>query len=475
VSSDVPTGKAAPIVGHGEHPAAGFLVGGRYRILSEIGAGAFGAVCRAEDESTGHRVAIRFFPPGLSRASEARQTVLRMGRSIVDASSTHPVLTRVLEFGEVDNGQLFAVVECVEGPRLTELTSKGKPLDVATAIRLALELGGGLETLHNMRFVHGAVRPRNIVVLDDGRLKLLDIELAGLRDAREIESVIAMKPPAEYLAPEQIFKAAVDEKADTYAFGTVLHELLCGAPPFQESTREAVLAKHLNEAPAPVRARRRDAPRSAERAVMLALDKRPESRPLLGHLLNLLWAGAHSPPPRRMRVVAITVAAAVAAVAAGAVTWGVLALRPWEPASFTPTARPAPEPAAPPQSAPPTSVIPVPEPRPSPPATPAVPPEPPRPVERAPVVVPPTSPAPGIGPRPAPAAQPPAAPSPATRPPATRAPAPASSSAPPRVDRREPPRPPATAGSSPARPATATDPNDPGAVIDWLLNPSSRP
>jgi serine/threonine-protein kinase len=420
------------------------LVRSRYRISGELGAGAFGTVSLAEDESTGHRVAIRFFPRRLSQASEAVRTVLRTGRSTVGASSAHPALTRVLEFGEIDN-QPFAIMERVEGRRLSELTSKGKQLDVATAMRLALDLGGGLETLHNMGFVHGAVCPHNIMVLDDGRLKLLDIELAGLRDARELQGVIAATPPAEYLAPEQISRAPVDEKADTYAFGAVLYELLCGVPPFQGATREGVLAKHLKEAPAPIHPWRRDAPHSVERAVMLALGKRPESRPLLGDLLNILWAGVHGPASGRRRVTGIVAAAALAAVSAGAVTWGALAL--WAPATFAPTARPTPEPLPPPEppplSAPPAPPVRVPEARPRFVTTPAPPAPSPKPVERAPAVVP--------------------VPSPASRPVL------------PRVDRLEPTRTPPATAASPARPAAATDSDDPGAVIDWLLNPSSRP
>jgi eukaryotic-like serine/threonine-protein kinase len=462
VSSDIPTGgTTATLVGRGEHPPAGLLVGGRYRIISELGGGAFGAVSLAEDESTGHRVAIRFFPRRLCQASGAARAVRRMGHSIVAASSTHPVLTRVLEFGEIDDGRPFAIMERVEGRRLGELTSKGKQPDVATAMRLALDLGGSLEILHNAGFVHGAVCPHNIMMLADGRLKLLDIELAGLRDASELQGVIAPTPPAEYLAPEQISRAPVDEKADTYAFGAVLYELLCGAPPFRDVTREGVLAKHLKEAPAPIRARRRDAPRWVERAVMLALTKRPELRPLLGDLLNILWAGAHSPPPGGKRIAGTVAAASLAAVTAGAVTWGVLALSPWVPASSTPTARPAPEP--PPQSVPPGPTLPA---RSHTVVAPTSPAPSPRAVERAPAVSP--RPSPGLVIEPRPASESPA--------PMVRARAPASPSAPSGVERREPTRTPSAATTaSPARPAAVRDPDDPGAVIDWLLNPSSRP
>ena len=195
-----------------------------------------------------------------------------------------------------------------------------------------------------MGFVHGAISPRNVVVLEDGRVKLLDIELAGLRDAREVQELVDAEPPAEYLAPEQIQKALITEKTDIYAFGVILHEMLSGAPPFQGSTRDAIFAKHLKEAPAPIR-RRDGLPASVSRAVTLALYKQPEARPLMGDVLNLLWTGAHGPAPRRWRAALILGGAALATLAVGAVVWGVLALRPPSGSSPSPpTARPAIEP-----------------------------------------------------------------------------------------------------------------------------------
>src|SRR6266511_2144324 len=214
----------------------------------------------------GEQFPIRFLPRRLAETPDAAQAVLRMARSIVAASSAHPGLTRVLEFGEVDNGRPFAIMELVEGRRLSEM-----PLDVAAGMRVALDLGGAVETLHNMGFIHSALCPHNIMVLEDGRIKLLDLELVGLRDAREIRGVIAAEPPAEYLSPEQILKAPVTDKADIYAFGVILYELLCGVRPFEAATREAVLAKQLKEAPVPIHRRRSNVPGSVQRAVTLAL------------------------------------------------------------------------------------------------------------------------------------------------------------------------------------------------------------
>jgi serine/threonine protein kinase len=498
VSREAPVGPAAnPSAQHGERFASGLRVRGRYRVVSEIGAGAFGTVCAGEDESTGHRVAIRFLPRNFANTPQAAQAVLRMGRSITAASSSHPAMARVLEFGELDAGRPFTVTEFVEGRRLSEMLSGRTAVEVPAALRLALELGGAVETLHNMGFVHGAISPRNVMVLEDGRVKLLDIELSGLRDAREVQGLVNVDSPAEYLAPEQIQKAPITEKTDIYAYGVVLYELLSGAPPFQGSTREAIVTKHLKEAPVPVHRRTDGVPVSVSRAVTLTLYKQPEARPLMGDVLNLLWTGAHGPAPSRRRGALIAGGAALAVVAIGAVVGGALALRaPTSSGSTQPIARPAiqsPAPTPPAETRKPPA---------SPAATretgPASLTETSPPTVRAPESAPPTA-RPGA---PAVAAPPVERAAAAPRPPATAAPpdvrpapaaratapppvAPAAPLAPvvaappgssPRLSRPTPeaPRPerreqPPTL-SAPPQPPPSTETDDSRAVIDWLFN-----
>ena len=511
-----------PSVQRGERFASGLRVRGRYRVVNEIGAGAFGTVCVGEDESTGHRVAIRFLPRNFATTPQASQAVLRMGRSIMAASTSHPAIARVLEFGEIDAGRPFTVTEFVEGRRLSEMMSGRASLEIHAALRIALELGGAVETLHNMGFVHAAISPRNVVVLEDGRVKLLDVELAGLRDAREVQGLVSVDPPAEYQSPEQIQKAPVTEKTDIYAFGAILYELLSGAPPFQGSTRDEIFARHVKDTPVPIHRQRDGVPASVSRAVTLALYKQPEARPLMGDVLNLLWTGAHGPAPRRKRAAVIVGGAALATLALAAVVWGVLALRP--PAGSSPTppiARPTiePVPASPappavetrkppaasvatpreigraPVTEPSPASVRVPEPsvaptpRPSAPAVSA-------PVERAaPAARPPSAtaptesrPAPAVrttppavtppaaavappAPTPAPAVTappPPVATSPAR--PAPAAPAQAIAPATPRVERREQPQtlPPAS------QQTPRSEPDDSTAAIDWLLKPRGQ-
>jgi len=216
-------------------------VNGRYRIVAELGTGPFGTVSLADDEVTGSRVALRLLPNAAAGRASAAEVLERMARSIVPASMAHPALVRVLDCGRAANGCAFIVTEFVQGRRLSDVLANGTPLHVARTLDMALDLGGAVETFHNMGLVHGALRSRNVMLLEDGRVKLLDLELAALRDGRALSAIGSPSPP-ESLAPEQIRQAPVTEKTDIYAFAIIVFEMLCGLPPFRGTTREAVLA-----------------------------------------------------------------------------------------------------------------------------------------------------------------------------------------------------------------------------------------
>jgi len=411
---------------------------GRYRIVSDLGVGAFGNVCLAEDEATGHEVAIRFLPRGLTGVPTAAQTRQRRGGSLVAASAAHPALVRVLELGDAENGHAFVAMELVQGRRLTEILSEG-PLDVDAVLRLAIDLGGAVETLHNMGLVHGALRPHNVMIRADGCAKLMDVELAGLRDAWAMRGISADESPSEYLSPEQISGLPATEESDVYAFAVILYEMLCGVPPFQAETRGAVLEKHLTETPAPMRRRRRTVSGSLASVVSLALSKQPALRPPMQNMLNCLWEEANGSATRWKRKAVIVGGAVLAASIAVGGAWALLAPSPSAPPAL---ARPASPPAAErvPASAPPTSSALTTESRRASPLG-----------TTAPAVVPPVVARP-IPPSPLPAPVPPR-----------------------RVERREQPQMPQAPADSPPEQAAASnkEPSEFDAAIDWLLERSA--
>jgi len=326
-----------------ESTLVGRRVQGRYRIIREIGSGVFGTVWLAEDEATSHRVAVRFLPDGMTPATGIARSIRNVGESSVAGFMSHPGLVRMLELGEAEPGRSFVVTEFVEGQRLSEFMAASKQLDSSDAQSGALDLGAAVEALHNLGLVHGALRPHNVMVLADGTVKLMDVELAGLRGALTPQGDPALEPPAEYLAPEQIAHASVTEKTDIYSFAVIVYELFCGVPPFQAPTRGDVLSKHLNEQPTPMHRHRRVAV-AVEQVIAQALDKDPERRPLMHEMLNVLWddptrATASAAGTRWKRTAAITAAAAVAASVTVFAAWEWL--RP-QPSAQSPIAQPAP-------------------------------------------------------------------------------------------------------------------------------------
>jgi serine/threonine protein kinase len=310
------------------------------------------------------------------------------------------------------------------------------PLDVDAALRMTIELGGAVETLHNMGQLHGALRPRNVMVDTDGRVTLMDVELAGLRAAPAMQDIVGNEPPAEYLSPEQSRAVLVTETTDIYAFAVIVYEMFCGRPPFQAKTREAVLAKHRTEPPVPMRRWRRTVPASVESVVALALSKVPEQRPPIQTILDRLWEEANHPATRWKRMPVIIAGGALAVSIAVVAGWALLAPAPSAPPTL---AHPAPPPAA--GQAPVTALV----------------------TSRAPTTEPRTAPTlgtatPTVMPPAAPRATPPSSPSPA--------------SAPRRVERQEPlavPQIPAAPESERSAASSNTDDPDPGAFVDWLL------
>src|SRR5688572_9870274 len=290
---------------------------GRYRLVSEQGTGLFGTVWLAEDTSTSQEVAIRLLPRALTDMGNVAETIRRRARTVVETSRAHPGLVRVIEYGTTDEGVLYAVMDRVEGRRLDEVLARRARPDVPAALRLAIEMGAPVETLHNMGLLHGGLRPRNFSVAD-GRITLMDVETIALRDAPALQAFVAAQSPAEYLAPEQIQGGPITEKTDVYAFAVTLYEMVSGRPPFEGGARESVADKHLKASPPLLRRSRRTVPVSVEATLMEALEKSPEQRPfmpkVLNHVANEAGTGAGRRWKRAAAIAAATVVAGVLTV-----------------------------------------------------------------------------------------------------------------------------------------------------------------
>lgn len=230
-------GLALPSAGpaDAEPPAAGDLLG-HYRILDPLGSGGFGMVWRAQDTRLLREVALKFLPSQLRSDPEALARLEAEARIV--AALDHPGIVTLHALEEA-GGRLFLVMERVRGKTLAEAIPSGG-LAVPRALDLAIQVARALEVSHGIGVVHRDLNPRNVMVTEDGRVKILDFGLAlnqaaGLAPVAEAEGS-GLSGTLPYMAPEQVRAEPVDARTDLYSLGAVLFEMVCGRRPFVAPT-----------------------------------------------------------------------------------------------------------------------------------------------------------------------------------------------------------------------------------------------
>jgi len=260
-------------------PLIGTTIRGRYRVISTVGEGGMGTVYLAEQLSIGREVALKVL-----RAEFARDDVFvkRFHQEArLTASLNHPCITTIFDFDQGDDGSLFLVMEYLQGRTLSEIVRRDGALDVRRALQVAIQIAEGLGAAHRAGVIHRDVKPQNVMILEPGdAVKVMDFGIARLRgsDDTQLTRLGTMMGTPNYMAPEQIEGGTVSERTDIYAFGAMLHEMLAGRVPFSAPTATAVLIKHLQEAPTPIRSLRREVPPLVEQVLLRALEKDPARR-----------------------------------------------------------------------------------------------------------------------------------------------------------------------------------------------------
>src|SRR5947208_9544184 len=250
------------------------LFDGRYRILRKLGTGGMANVYLAEDEVLGRRVAIKILD---DRHAGDDQFVERFRREAKNAASlSHPNIVSIYDRGEAE-GTYYIAMEYLDGRSLKELIVARGPAPIHLAVDYARQILAAIRFAHRHGIVHRDIKPHNILIDGEGRLKVTDFGIArsGPSQMTEAGSIIGT---AQYLSPEQARGAPVDQRSDLYSVGAVLYELLTGNVPFTGSTPLEIAMKHLSQIPEPPSRLRPEIPPDLDRIVVRALAKNPDER-----------------------------------------------------------------------------------------------------------------------------------------------------------------------------------------------------
>jgi serine/threonine protein kinase/beta-lactam-binding protein with PASTA domain len=246
----------------------------RYVIKRKLGSGGMADVYLAEDQELGRRVALKLLD---ERHSSDEQFVERFRREAQSAAGlNHPNIVSIFDRGRAE-GTYYIAMEYLDGRTLKELLVRNGPTPIPIAIDYARQILGALAFAHRNGIVHRDIKPHNIVVGGDGRLKVTDFGIArsGTSQMTEVGSIVGT---AQYLSPEQARGAPVDPRSDLYSLGVVLYEMLTGKVPFTGDTPVEIAMKHLSQVPKPPSEWRDEVPHDLDAVVMRALAKDPEQR-----------------------------------------------------------------------------------------------------------------------------------------------------------------------------------------------------
>ena len=255
--------------------ATGRLLGGRYRLERRIAAGGMASVWEGVDEVLARQVALKLLHPHLAADDTF---VTRFRREAVNAARlTHPSIVSIYDTVS-DNGAEAIVMELVRGHTLrAELDRRGK-FESGDAAAIVAQIADALDCAHTAGIVHRDMKPANVLLSADGRVLVADFGIAKAADGLDLTGTNTTLGTAKYLAPEQVEGAAVDARADVYALGVILYELVCGRVPFLADTEAATALARLHREPDDPRAFCPTLPAPIETVILKALARRPDDR-----------------------------------------------------------------------------------------------------------------------------------------------------------------------------------------------------
>ena len=251
----------------------GVILGERYEIISRIGSGGMADVYKAKDHKLNRFVAVKVLKPEFREDT----TFIRKFKSEAQAAAvlTHPNIVNVFDVGD-DNGVYYIVMELIEGITLKEYISKKGKLSVKEATSIAIQVSMGLEAAHSHGIVHRDVKPQNIIISMDGKVKVTDFGIARAASSNTISSNVMGS--VHYSSPEQVRGGYSDEKSDIYSLGITMYEMVTGKVPFDGDTTVAIAIKHLQEEIVPPSVYTPELPHSLEQIILKCTQKSVDRR-----------------------------------------------------------------------------------------------------------------------------------------------------------------------------------------------------
>ena len=246
----------------------GTIIAERYEILGKIGTGGMADVYKAKDHKLNRFVAVKVLKPEFREDT----TYIRKFRSEAQAAAglTHPNIVNVFDVGD-DGGVYYIVMELIEGITLKEYIAKKGKLSIKEATSIAIQVSMGLEAAHNHGIVHRDVKPQNIIISTDGKVKVTDFGIARAASSNTISSNVMGS--VHYSSPEQVRGGYSDEKSDIYSLGITLYEMVTGRVPFDGDTTVAIAIKHLQEEMVPPSVYTENLPYSLEQIILKCTQK----------------------------------------------------------------------------------------------------------------------------------------------------------------------------------------------------------
>ena len=245
-----------------------------YKIVQKLGQGGMGVLYLAEDVKLDRKVAIKFLPTTVAADDEQRERFKREAKAA--AALNHANIATIYTIEEFEQ-QIFIVMEYVDGQELKSLISQSQ-LPVEQVIDISRQIADGLHAAHSKDIIHRDIKSANIMLTGEGQVKILDFGLAKIPGSNEITQAGSILGTLAYMSPEQIQSAEVDQRADIWAMGVVMFEMLTGELPFRDEYAQALMYSILSEPVPSLTDYRDDVPENLASAISKCLEKSPEDR-----------------------------------------------------------------------------------------------------------------------------------------------------------------------------------------------------